>query len=66
MFFSLFLDYWSILFLTLAVITHIFNLTAEFAISTRITMTEVKPEIEKQPVKVEAKISKCSINPEFY
>ena len=37
-----------------------FNSTLELVIPTEIPMTEAIAAIEKQPVKVEAKISKCS------
>ena len=47
-------------FLLSAVITQIFNPTTELAIPTVIPTTEPKSETETQPVKVEARISKCS------
>ena len=37
----------------------IFNPTAELVISKRMPTKEAKAEIETQPVKAEAKISKC-------
>lgn len=54
--FSLFLDFW--LILNHAVITKVFNRTAELLIPTGITTTEVKTEMETQSVIVEVKISK--------
>ena len=43
-----------------AVITQIFNTTAELVIPARTATNEVNAEIETQPVIGEAKISKCS------
>ena len=48
-------------FLITAVITQIFNRTAELVIPIGIPTEEEKPEIEGHPVTAEIKISKCSI-----
>ena len=48
-------------FLILAVIAEIFDATAELVITTGTPTTEAKAEIKTQPVKVECKISKCSM-----
>ena len=45
----------------MAVIAEIFDATAELVITTGTPTTEAKAEIKTQPVKVECKISKCSM-----
>ena len=47
-------------FLILAVITQIFNATAELVILTGIPTIKANTQIETEPVIVEAKISMCS------
>ena len=48
-------------FLIPAVITQIFNPTAELVILIQIPTKEAKAEMETHPLTVEIKISKCSI-----
>ena len=48
-------------FLIPAVITQVFNSTAELAILTVIPTKKTKAEMETHPAIVETKISKCSI-----
>ena len=48
-----------------AIITQIFNPTAEIVVLTGIPMTETKVQIETQPVKVEAKIIMFNIIQSF-
>ena len=58
LFFFLIIDLY---FLISAVITQIFNSTAEVAILAGTPTKEAKAELETHPVTVETKISKCSI-----
>ena len=44
-----------------AVITHIFIAAAKLVIPTVIAIKEAKIEIERNPITIEAKISKCSV-----
>ena len=48
-------------FLIPVVITQTFNPTAQLAIPTEIPTKEANTEIETQPIKVEDKLSNCSI-----
>ena len=57
-FFFLIIDLY---FLIPAVITEIFIVIPEFAISTGIPTKETRTEVETHPVTVQAKISKCSV-----